>query len=108
MQPIPAQLIAIMQKHMPESIHTLLEVNKNDVKIVKELFKNSVLSAPYDAKLAEKLHPAPKSLKGLNVQFIHRLYNDPDHTKLSEINASESHLSKFREEMKATFKLIMR
>lgn len=111
MEILPYELCHVMTDTMSNAVPAIMNNLKGDIKKIKSVFNEHVFQNPFDKellkniKLKKEIELEESSLLGKEISYLHQLYNDPDASRVSSINADAKALELFRKKMKESFSM---
>lgn len=103
---LPKQLMNIVLETMEETIPVLYKQVGGEK--VKEIFKKHILKAPCNDDVLNSVDISKDSVLGKQLIYLHRLYNDPDSSRVSEVANKPDALVHFRDTMVQQYKMAKR
>lgn len=103
---IPAYLKKVMNETMTTAVSHLYVQMQMDGDKIKDIFHHHVLKAPLNDNLIKEIKLEGNPLLGKEIEFLHKLYNDPDSSRVSAINGIPEALEKFHIKMYNSFKQV--
>jgi hypothetical protein len=101
---VPKQLKSLMEETLTRAIPSLhIECGYEKL---KELFKNHILKSPFDDTFIKNTKIDENTLLGKDVVYLHKLYNNPDSSLVSNINQDPLQLQNFQSKIIDSYKLI--